>query len=108
MRSETGSPTEPEQIPGEEDAKEATGTGRPSDKTNLYAGMLPALTMAQQGRNKNPGEATMSIGKIRNLLYQLARILGDINAIRRGKVSQRIGRRIAGKATGRFLGRLFR
>ena len=50
----------------------------------------------------------MSIGKIRSVLYFLARILGDINAVRRGRIGQRIGRRLAGKITGRLLGRLFR
>ena len=50
----------------------------------------------------------MSIGKIRSLLYSIARILGDISAIKRGRVGRRIGRRVAGKATGRFLSRLFR
>ena len=44
----------------------------------------------------------------RNLLYVLARLMGDVNAIQKGKVGRRIARRIAGKATGRALGRLFR
>ena len=51
---------------------------------------------------------TMSLSWIRNLLYLIARILGDINAVRRGAVGKRIGRRIAGKASGRFLGKFFR
>ncbi|MBB6449615.1 hypothetical protein HNR44_001564 [Geomicrobium halophilum] len=44
----------------------------------------------------------------RSFLYQLAKILGDINAIKKGKVGRRIGRRIAGKATGKGLGKLFK
>lgn len=44
----------------------------------------------------------------RSLLYKLARLLGDVNAVKRGRVGRRIGRRIAGRATGRGLGRLFR
>lgn len=44
----------------------------------------------------------------RSLLYFLARTMGDINAIKRGRVEQRIARRMAGKAVGRLLGRLFR
>jgi len=43
----------------------------------------------------------MSISKIRSLLYLAARILGDINAVRRGKVKQRIKNRIKGKITSR-------
>ena len=46
--------------------------------------------------------------KFRGLLYFLARILGDINAVKKGKVGKRIGRRAAGKITGRGLGKLFR
>lgn len=48
------------------------------------------------------------MGAIRSLLYLIARILGDVNAVRKGKVKRRIGRRLAGKLTGRGLGRLFR
>lgn len=44
---------------------------------------------------------------LRSFLYALARLLGDWNAIRRGRVGRRIARRIAGKVTGRFLGKLF-
>jgi hypothetical protein len=40
---------------------------------------------------------------IRNVLYILARAMGDYRAIRKGKAGQRIGRRIIGK----ILGRLF-
>jgi hypothetical protein len=44
----------------------------------------------------------------RSFLYWLARLLGDVNAILRGRVGQRVARRLAGKWTGRGLGRLFR
>lgn len=45
---------------------------------------------------------------MRNLLYKLARIMGDVNAVKKGKVGRRVGRRAAGKATGRGLGKLFK
>ncbi len=45
---------------------------------------------------------------MRNLLYLLARLLGDLSAVKKGKVAQRIERRIAGKVTGRLLGKWFR
>ncbi|HKK31926.1 MAG TPA: hypothetical protein VKA18_16195 [Alphaproteobacteria bacterium] len=45
---------------------------------------------------------------IRSFLYLLAKLLGDVNAVRKDRVGKRIGRRIAGKATGRGLRRLFR
>ena len=44
----------------------------------------------------------------RGFLYALARFLGDVNAVKKGKVGRRVARRIAGKATGRGLGRLFK
>ena len=46
--------------------------------------------------------------KLRGLLYFLARILGDISAVRKGKVGRRTGRRTAGKGTGRLLRKLFK
>jgi hypothetical protein len=50
----------------------------------------------------------MSIGKFRSLLYWPARLLGDLNAVRRRRIGQRIARRAAGRITGRLLGRIFR
>jgi hypothetical protein len=50
----------------------------------------------------------MSINKTRGWLYLIARLLGDVNAVKKGTAGKRIGRRLAGKATGRGLGRLFR
>lgn len=44
----------------------------------------------------------------RGFLYALARFLGDVNAVKKGRVGRRIGRRIVGKATGRGLGRIFK
>lgn len=43
----------------------------------------------------------------RSFLYSLAALLGDVNAVRHGRVGRRIGRRIYGKATGRLARRLF-
>lgn len=45
---------------------------------------------------------------VRNLLYTLARLLGDVGAVRKGKVGRRVGRRVAVRATGEGLGRLFK
>jgi hypothetical protein len=50
----------------------------------------------------------MSIGKTRGLLYRLARVLGDVSAVSKGKVGRRIARKAAGKVTGRGLGKLFK
>ena len=45
---------------------------------------------------------------IRSLLYLVARLLGDYNAVRRGRIGQRIVRRVAGKAAGRALRKTLR
>lgn len=37
------------------------------------------------------------INKVRSLLYKVAKILGDVNAIRRGKIKQRIKNRVVGR-----------
>lgn len=53
----------------------------------------------------------MTINRLRRKLYLLARLLGDVQAVkspRKGAVTRRVGRRIAGRITGRALGRLFR
>ncbi|HXF73695.1 MAG TPA: hypothetical protein VNO79_13935 [Actinomycetota bacterium] len=47
------------------------------------------------------------IATTRDLLYAIARLLGDAQAARRGRVGRRIGRRLAGKAVGRGLRKLF-
>lgn len=48
------------------------------------------------------------MSSFRNLMYQLARLLGDVNAVKKGKVGKRVGRRVAGRATGKGLGKAFR
>ena len=43
----------------------------------------------------------------REFLYTLAKLMGDYNAVKKGKVSQRVGRRASGKATGKAMRKLF-
>jgi hypothetical protein len=53
----------------------------------------------------------MKISKLRSSLYSIAKLLGDVQAVKSGsskKVGKRVGRRIAGKATGRALRKLFK
>lgn len=45
----------------------------------------------------------MSIGRIRALLYGAAKILGDVNALVRGRAGQRLARRLAGRLAARPL-----
>lgn len=48
------------------------------------------------------------MGKFRSGLYKLAKILGDVSAVKKGKVGKRIARRAAGKAAGKGFGKLFK
>lgn len=45
---------------------------------------------------------------MRTLLYIIAKLLGDINAVNKGRVAKRVQRRVAGKLTGRLFGKLFK
>jgi len=46
--------------------------------------------------------------KARGWLYTIARLLGDVNAVKKNKVPRRVGRRLAGKAAGRVLKKVFK
>ena len=48
------------------------------------------------------------MSSLRSLLYSLGRLLGDYQAMKKGKVGRRIGRRAAGMVASRGLGKLFR
>lgn len=50
----------------------------------------------------------MTINKVRSGLYTGGKVLGDVNAVQKGKILQRIARRLAGKLIGRGLGRIFK
>jgi hypothetical protein len=50
----------------------------------------------------------MTIGKFRSFLYAFARLLGDVQAVRRHRVAKRIARRLAGRAASIVLGGLFK
>ena len=44
----------------------------------------------------------------RGALYTLAKLMGDYNAVKTGKVGKPVGRRVAGKATGKAMRKLFK
>ncbi len=44
----------------------------------------------------------------RGFLYWLARLLGDVNAVKKGRVGRRIARRATGKSTGRLFRKIFK
>ncbi len=43
----------------------------------------------------------------KSLIYEALKISNDVNAVRRGRVPRRIGRRIYGRASGRLARKLF-
>lgn len=49
-----------------------------------------------------------SIGKIRSGLYKTGKILGDVNAVKRGTVGKRVTARIGGNITSRVLNKIVR
>lgn len=49
-----------------------------------------------------------SISGVRSLLYGLAKLLGDVSAVKKGTVGKRVARRAAGKATGKAFKKLFK
>jgi len=57
------------------------------------------------------GGIKMSVSKTRGFLYKLARLLGDFSAVSSGspkKMTKRVGRRVAGRAAGKGLRKLFK
>ena len=49
-----------------------------------------------------------SIGKIRSYLYKSGKVLGDVNAIKRGTMAHRLATRVSGKITSRFISAITR
>ena len=46
--------------------------------------------------------------KLKSLIYKALRISNDINAVRRGRVGKRIGRRVSGRAASKIIRKLFK
>ena len=44
----------------------------------------------------------------RGFLYGLAKLMGDVNAVKKGKVGKRVARRAAGKATSRTMRKILK
>ena len=73
--------------------------------TTWTGGDQPTLARAEW---RATGEAGGKSVNIRSLLYSVGKLMGDVNAVKKGKVGKRIGRRAAGKLTGRTLGKWFK
>ncbi len=50
------------------------------------------------------------ISSMRGILYRVARLLGDVEAVEKGPraIGRRFERRLVGKGAGRLMGKLFR
>jgi hypothetical protein len=44
--------------------------------------------------------------KIRSGLYKTAKIMGDISAVKNGKILQRVKNRVVGRLTGKLIGKI--
>ena len=67
--------------------------------------ILAPMTMCPLCQRERPDGSMLSSTDV---LYALARILGDVSAIKRGRIGQRIARRVVGGVSGRGIGRSFR
>ncbi|WP_199484588.1 hypothetical protein [Peribacillus glennii] len=50
----------------------------------------------------------MSLNKLTRLMHGLAKILGDVDAVRKGTIGKRVARRVADKVIGKLMGKLFK
>lgn len=53
----------------------------------------------------------LTISKVRGALYDTAKVLGDVQALKSGdpkKIANRIGRRVAGKEASKLMNKLFK
>ena len=44
----------------------------------------------------------LTIGKTRSALYKSAKILGDVSAVKNGKITKRVTNRVVGKVSGKL------
>ena len=44
----------------------------------------------------------ITIGKTRSALYKAAKLLGDVNSVKRGTLGRRVTNRVVGKVSGRI------
>ncbi|MBD1222785.1 hypothetical protein [Virgibacillus halodenitrificans] len=45
---------------------------------------------------------------LKSKIYKVLRIWNDVDAVRKGKISKRIGRRISGRIAGKTINKLFK
>jgi len=78
------------------------------DSARVIAWLIVAANDEASSRSSGTGVlAALGILGGRDALYKTGRLMGDVNAVAKGKVGRRIGRRLAGKMTGGLLRKLF-
>jgi len=78
-------------------------------KKEVYEYGTPEAT--KHAKKMTPGQDVdekLTFAKLRKGLYKTAKVMGDVQAVRKKKVGKRVARRVAGKATGKMLGKLFK
>ena len=50
----------------------------------------------------------MKLKDIRKANYKIARTLGDVNAVQKGRIGKRIQRRVVGRIAGKLMGKLLK
>jgi hypothetical protein len=70
--------------------------------------LLPAPALSFHLMTSHGRRYAMTVNRTRTLLYRVARLLGDYQAVRTGRVGRRLARRAYGRATGRLARRIFR
>jgi hypothetical protein len=82
---------------------------------NIHAKRKRGEKMRKKGEKGAPTPAAIAsaqknekitIGKIRRAAYKTAKVLGDVNAVKKGKVARRVKNRVVGKMLGKAVGKL--
>jgi hypothetical protein len=68
--------------------------------------LIANILLDNNHKIKNQILTAMSISKTRSVLYKTAKVLGDIDAVKKGKVGKRVKSRLLGKLTGKLLKKL--
>ena len=81
---------------------------KPKQKRAMHSEDAMSMVRDNDAKSKKGYKTEkMTLAKIRSKIYKTAKVMGDVQAVRKKKVGKRIARRVAGKVTGRALSKLF-
>ena len=78
---------------------------KPKQKRAMYNDVCSESDCGCEKCKKKMDEK-LTIGKIRRAAYKTGKVLGDVNAVKRGKVAKRVKNRVVGKLLGKAVGKL--